>query len=82
MGRVSGLFGSGPSWPLLAFPLLFALIRMDDARLVRRALRELGSLPATDLSGAAAWLERRVVGPAARVLTLAAVVAAVVLLAR
>jgi hypothetical protein len=82
VGRVSGFFGPGPSWPLVAFPIAFALIRVKDARLVRRALRELGSLPALDLSVGAAWLERRVVGPAARVLTLAALAAAVVLLAR
>ncbi len=82
VGRVSAFFGPGPSWPLVAFPFVFILTRAKDARLVRRALRELGSLPAHDLSGGAAWLERRIVGPVARVLTLAALVAAVVLLTR
>jgi hypothetical protein len=82
VGRVSRFLGYGPGWPLIAFPVLFSLIRANDARLVRGALRELGSLPAMDLSVGAAWLERRVVGPAARVLTLTALAVALVLLAR
>jgi hypothetical protein len=53
---------------------------LSSAPVIARAARELGVIPVRDFARAVAWLERRVLGPAARFLPLAAGVVAVVLL--
>jgi hypothetical protein len=60
--------------------VLGLVLVLGEARLVRRALRELGVVPAGELAAGAAWFERRVLGPATSLLALAAVGAAIVLL--
>jgi ribose/xylose/arabinose/galactoside ABC-type transport system permease subunit len=70
-----------------ALAVVAAVVSVVRRRLVvtsaiRRALRELGVLPVTDFARAAAWLDRRLLGPAGGVLALGALVVAVALLVR
>ncbi len=77
VGGALGHPGAIGAWAVGALVLV-----AGGARVPRRALRELGVLPARDLGAAAAWLERRALAPAAPVLAFVALGLTVLLLAR
>jgi hypothetical protein len=56
--------------------------RAVAAPALRRVVRDLGVLPASDFARAAAWLDRRLLAPAGGVLALAALVLVAALLVR